>query len=383
MNILNENFPGNYRKSDKGYNYYFIGDVFNSSKIELNNKIYQELEKTTLQLGRFSALIEKIPNPLLYISAFNNKEATLSSRIEGTQTNIGDTFKDEQYVNPEKKDDWVEVKSYIEALEHAKEGLKELPLCSRLIKSTHKILLSHSRGKNKQPGEFRKSQNWIGGTNPQNAHFVPPTQEYVNEAMGNLEKFIQDDKIPLPSLIKSAFIHYQFETIHPFLDGNGRIGRMLISLFLLEQKILKEPILYISEFFENNRENYYYYLDKARENKQGIKNWIRFFLKGICVTATKGIEITEAILKLEEDIEKNRIPQMGRMTNNAQKLLKLLFYYPVVGSKDIAQKLEINSQPTQNLIAKFVELKILFEITGHKRNRVFVFKEYLTLLEKG
>ena len=340
------------------------------------------MEAASLALGKFSALIEKIPNPTGYIVAFTRQEATQSSRIEGTQTDIEDAFKSKEDIDPEKRDDWQELQSYIQALDSAVEKLNTIPLCNRLIKKTHKILLSHSRGKNKQPGEFRQSQNWIGGSRPSNAHFVPVVTEYVDTAMDNLEKFIQDTTLKIPHLIKAALIHYQFETIHPFLDGNGRIGRMVISLYLLENKILKHPILYISDYFENNRQSYYDALDNARKSQEGIVKWISFFMDGVYQTATKGIKSTQHILDLKENIT-NKILTLGRIAKNAQRLLELLFDTPVINSSFISRKLTLSPQSSHTLIAKFIELNILIEMTGYKRNRVFLFKEYLDILSTG
>ena len=383
MNIknLHNQFPGGYRQSINDYEYYLVGDIFKShQKLNTNMAIFKQVEEASRVLGRFSILIEKIPNPITYISAYTKKEATQSSRIEGTQTNIEDAFISEKDISKEKKDDWRELHCYIEALDFAINQLKKLPLCNRLLKETHKILLSQARGKNKLPGEFRKSQNWVGGSRPDNARFVPPTAEYVGDAMANLEKFIQDKTVQIPTLIKAAIIHYQFESIHPFLDGNGRIGRMLISLFLLEQKVLKYPILYISDFFENNRSNYYDALDRARKNPEGVIHWISFFLDGIYKTAEKGEKSTQKILDLQESIITEKIPNFGRQAKNAKELLDLLFDQAVINSNNIVDKLGISANSAQKLISSFIKYGILKEITGYKRNRIFIFDDYLKLL---
>ena len=376
---LHDEFPGGYRKSPNNYQYYMVGDIFLAQQLNINLSISSQLEKASIALGKFSAQIEKIPNPNGYIRAFTNSEANQSSRIEGTQTNIEDAYKKEEDISVEKKDDWQEVQSYIQALNHGIKQLEQLPLCNRLIKQTHKILLSQVRGKNKLPGAFRKSQNWIGGSRPDNAHFVPPSAEYVADAMSNLEKFIQDEQTAMPHLIKVALIHYQFETIHPFLDGNGRIGRMLISLYLLEKGILKHPILYISQFFESNRKDYYFMLDNARKNQASVIKWISFFLDGVIQTAEQGIQKTESLIALKAELSQ-KIIGLGRKAKNAQKLLDLLFEQPIIRSKDLTEALEISAQSCQTLVREFVKMKILREITGYKRNRIFIFASYLDLL---
>ena len=237
MTQFSDTFPGNERNSRLGYDFYLPGDLFQCQSIPFSMKIFQEMEHASLTLGEFSTLIKRIPNPELFLHCYLSKEATLSSKIEGTQTEIEDAYFDDADIQIERRDDWSELQAYIKAFNEAVQSLKALPLCTRLIRQAHQTLLSQVRGKDKLPGEFRRSQNWIGGSRPDNAHFVPPPYEYVSDLMGNLEKFIQDQKTPIPHLIKVALIHYQFETIHPFLDGNGRIGRMLISLYLVENKI--------------------------------------------------------------------------------------------------------------------------------------------------
>lgn len=353
-----------------------------SQQLVLDFKIQKQLEQATLTLGNFSAKTTAIPNTDLFIASYVKKEAVQSSRIEGTKTEIDQAFQEEIDINPEKRDDWQELQQYIKAMSAAVEGLSALPLCERLIRDSHQILLSQNRGKNKSPGEYRKTQNWIGGSRPDNAHFVPPSPEYVGIAMQNLEAFIHDEALGIPDLVKIALIHYQFETIHPFLDGNGRIGRMLIPLYLLEKGLLQEPILYISDFFEKNRRAYYDTLDKARESKAGLTKWISFFLDAIIETAKEGILTTDRLIELQEDIFLTRLPTLGRRAKNAQKLVRLLFQRPLIDSVHIRNELQISAQAAQNLLADFERLHILKEVTGYKRNRLFVFQEYLEILKK-
>ena len=241
-----------------------------------NMELLNLLSQADRQLGRLDMYSEYIPNIDLFISMHVLKEATQSSKIEGTKTNIEDALLDWEDVNEEKRDDWEEVQNYISALNGAIDNLKKLPLSSRLIKETHKTLLEGVRGKHKLPGKFRTSQNWIGGASINDAIFIPPTYSSVNEYMGDLEKFAHNDEHYFPDLLKIALIHYQFETIHPFLDGNGRVGRLMITLYLVEKKILKKPILYLSDFFERNRTLYYDNLMRVRE-KNDLEQWFKFF----------------------------------------------------------------------------------------------------------
>lgn len=380
--LLSQKFPGEYSKKDS-YEYYLPGNIFLAKDLKTEFKLQQQLERATLALGKFSAKITNIPNINFFISSYLKKEATQSSKIEGTQTEIDEAFQeDANEIATEKRNDWRELQQYTIALKAAIQGLTNLPLCGRLIRQTHKILLSQNRGKHKSPGEYRQSQNWIGGSRPDNAHFVPPPPKSIGECMKNLEDFIHDSATPIPDLIKIALIHYQFETIHPFLDGNGRIGRMLIPLYLLEKKILDQPILYISDFFEKNRNSYYDALDRARDNQAGLIKWISFFLDGVISTANEGMKTTKKITELEDKIYKKKLPALGKKAKNGQKLAAFLFQQPFVNSIKVRKELEIKSSAAQTLLAEFVTTGILQEITGQKRNRVFVFEDYLKILRK-
>jgi len=237
------------------------------------------------------------------------------------------------------------------------------------------------RGKHKAPGEFRKSQNWIGGATLKDAVFVPPHYKDVEDLMSDLEKFLHNTDINVPHLIRIAIAHYQFETIHPFLDGNGRLGRLLITLYLVNHNILKKPSLYLSDFFERNRQHYYDNLSNAR-SKNDLMQWIKFFLVGVIETAQKSTKTFDAIIKLKEVIEKRKINTLGKRTPLAKKTLNFLYMKPVITVNDIIDELEI-SKPTANAIVKdFIRLKILKEQTGFKRNRVFIFEDYLNLFRK-
>ena len=250
-------------------------------------EVIQLLDKANRELGRLDMYSEYIPNIELFIGMYVLKQATLSSRIEGTQTNIEEALLTAEEVSPEKPNDWEEVRNYIGAMERAIGLLDDLPFSSRLIRQTHATLMQGVRGERKMPGEFRRSQNWIGGSNIQNALFVPPIHHEVEALMGDLENFAHADTYYFPELLRIALIHYQFETVHPFLDGNGRVGRLMIALYLVSKKILKRPVLYLSDFLERNRTLYYDNLMRVRE-KDDIGHWFKFFLAGVIETAQKG-----------------------------------------------------------------------------------------------
>ena len=377
---LAEKFPGTWRKSLTGYSYYLPASLEHAQRLTLPLSLSKQIQSASLALGEFSSLIERIPNPQLFIHAYAKKEALLSSRIEGTQATIEDAFRQQDEVAIEKRDDWAEVNAYIDAMKFALNTLHELPLCNRLIKSTHRQLLSQVRGKHKQPGEFRGSQNWIGGSRPDNAHFVPPAHEYIVALMNDLEKFIMNKQLQTPELINAALLHYQFETIHPFLDGNGRMGRMLVALYLMEKKILKHPILYISTFLEQNRKDYYASLDQARESEKGVVQWLSFFLDAVEQTAKNGINVTQKLIDYDTKLRNQQIPQFGRQAKNALKMLDLMYKMPVINAKKLQENLNFSPQVSHNMLRLFINHQILKEVTGNKRNRQFVFLHYLDLL---
>jgi len=307
------------------------------------------------------------------------KEATQSSRIEGTQTNMKEALLEQDEVPVEKRDDWEEVQNYIKAMNVAIESLENIPFSSRLIKETHKTLLQGVRGEHKLPGAFRKSQNWIGGSKINNAKFIPPVHHTIGDYMSDLEKFAHNEDIYVPMLLRIALIHYQFETIHPFLDGNGRVGRLMITLYLVEKNILQEPILYLSDYLERHRQDYYENLTKVREEND-ITQWFIFFLTGIIETAQDSILTFKNILQLQKDVNEE-IQKLGARTVHAQKVLEHLYQKPLVTADEI-QKLTALSMPTvYNLIKELEELDILNEITGAKRGRKYLFSKYLSLFE--
>lgn len=335
------------------------------------------LESATHALGQLDAFSLIVPDVDRFIHMNVVKEAQTSSKIEGTQTGIDEVLLKEEFVSPERRDDRREVLNYIEAINTAVNRLSKLPLSNRLLRETHKILLQGVRGKHKRPGEFRTSQNWIGGSNLGNAAFVPPHPDSVPDLMGDLESFWHNDAITVPHLIRIALTHYQFETIHPFLDGNGRIGRLLVPLYLVDKKLLNKPSLYLSAFFERNRASYYDALTRARTNNDMI-HWVRFFLTGIVETATKGRDVFKNILELREDADA-RLVSLGKRMANAKIVLHYLYQNPIVNAGVLEAELGFSRSTAHTLINELVKLGILEEKTGHKRGRNYIFASYFRL----
>lgn len=336
------------------------------------------LEQATRALGELNAFSLIVPDIDLFIQMHVVKEAQTSSRIEGTQTGIDEALMPEEQILPEKRNDWREVRNYIDAVNVAIEELSRLPLSNRLLKHTHAILMQGVRGEHKQPGEFRASQNWIGGSNLMDAVFIPPHPDNVPELMGDLEKFWHNEAINVPHLIRIAISHYQFETIHPFLDGNGRIGRLLIPLYLVNNGLLAKPSLYLSDFFERNRASYYDALMRVRMSNDLI-HWVRFFLGGVAQTASKGREVFRQILALRNEIDNQLIGLSSKRAVNMKQLLNLLYRKPVIVASEVEKFLAV-STPTANALIKELErMGYLKEITGQQRSRIFSFEPYLKL----
>lgn len=335
------------------------------------------LEAANRALGELNAFSLIVPDIDLFIEMHVVKEAQTSSRIEGTQTGIDEALMPEEQIQPEKRDDWREVRNYIDAVNVAVAELKNLPLSNRLLKQTHEILMRGVRGEHKQPGEFRSSQNWIGGSSLADAVFIPPHPDGVADLMGDLEQFWHNEEIVVPHLIRAAISHYQFETIHPFLDGNGRIGRLLIPLYLVSHGLLAKPSLYLSDFFERNRTSYYDALMRVRVSSDLI-HWVRFFLRGVAETATNGRNVFQQVLALRTESE-HAILTLGKRAANARLLLNLLYRRPVVMAADIEKALEVTTPTANSLIRDFERLGLLQEITGQQRGRAYSFDRYLRL----
>ena len=343
--------------------------------------VQQLLSQADRALGALSAFAQLIPDIEFFIRMYVAKEATESSRIEGTQTNIEDAFKAADDLDPEQRDDWGEVQSYIAAVDHAIQRLQTLPLSNRLLRETHAILLQGVRGAQKMPGEFRISQNWIG-VSLKNAAFVPPHHSRVPDLMGDLELFLHDPVLKVPPLVRIAIAHYQFETIHPFLDGNGRLGRLMISLYLASEGLLARPALYLSDYFERNKTAYVDHLMAVRQGHH-MRDWLVFFLHGVQETAHASVQVFRDIPALKESIECNVLPRFSaRRQDNAHLLIRHLYGRPVVDVKQVADLIGGTTNTASTLINDFVASNVLVEMTGQRRNRLFIFGEYVSLFRK-
>ena len=355
----------------------FQPNIINKQWMLDDMEIIDLLSKADRHLGRLDMYSEHIPDVDLFISMHVLKEATQSSKIEGTETNMEEALLDKEDVSREKRDDWEEVQNYIEAMQKAIKMLEEIPFSSRLIRQTHKILLQGVRGEHKLPGEFRTSQNWIGGASINDATFIPPIHNSIADLMSDLEKFTHNEELFFPDLLKIGIIHYQFETIHPFLDGNGRVGRLLITLYLVNKEILKKPILYLSDFFERNKTLYYDNLMRVRTHHD-IKQWLKFFLVGVIETAKKGVNTFDEILKLKKKVEINT-QTLGSRATNAQKIVQYLFKHPMIDVDKVVKITGVSKRTAYNLIDDLEHLEIIKEITGSKRGKLYVFDAYLKL----
>ncbi len=364
---------------NQGYHKSFQPNLINRNWQINDMEVIQLLSKADRHLGRLDMYSEYV-NIDLFIRMHIAKEATQSSKIEGTRTNMEEVFLSKEEISNEKRDDWEEVQNYISAMNKAVKLLYELPFSSRLIKQTHEILLQGVRGEHKLPGKYRSSQNWIGGATLNDAVFIPPIHTSINELMSDLEIFANDELKPLPDLIKIAIIHYQFETIHPFLDGNGRVGRLLITLYLVSKDILKQPILYLSDFFEKNRMLYYDNLMRARTHND-INQWLKFFLTGIIETAKKGVTTFDGILQLQKNLE-TKLKELGNRGIDAHKVVEYLYTQPVIEVSRVEEIIQKSNVTAYKLISDLEQLEILKEISGGQRNKLYVFKDYLDLFNE-
>jgi len=343
----------------------------------------QLLDLANQSVGRLDGLTSLLPDPSLFIYANIRKEALLSSQIEGTQSSLSDLllFENDEAPNAPLKD-VKEVSHYVAAMNYGLERLQQgFPLSLRLLCEIHQILLSKGLGEEKQPGEFRRSQNWIGGSRPGNAAFVPPPPELVLECMSSLELFLHEERSGLPLLVRAALVHVQFETIHPFLDGNGRLGRLLITFMLCAQGVMREPILYLSLYFKKHRAAYYDLLDRVRA-KGDWEAWVHFFLTGVKETAEQAVEATRRIVKLFEKNQR-QIESLGRPATSAMRLFAHLQRHPIVSIPLTARQIGISAPTVAQSLEHMHHLGFVHEITGHERHRLFVYEPYLTILNEG
>jgi Fic family protein len=349
----------------------------------LANSRQHRLERATLALGRLDSITLLLPDPNIFLYAYVRREAVLSSQIEGTQSSLADLLLFElEEVPGVPFDDVLEVSGYVASLEHGMTRIRDgFPLSNRLIREMHSILLSRGRGSDKLPGEFRRSQNWIGGTRPGNAHFVPPPPLHVEDCMAALEKFIHDEHSPYPVLVKAALVHVQFETIHPFLDGNGRIGRLLIAFILHHGGVLSKPLLYLSLYFKQNRPEYYRLLDLIR-SEGDWEAWVDFFLEGVEDTASNAVQTAQRLVTLFKE-DAGRVQSLGRTTARVLQVFTALTERPITTLNDLCERTGVSFPTATKAIEKLMSLGIVKERTGGRRNRVFVYERYLAILNEG
>jgi len=352
--------------------------------IDLTERDHDLVEKANRALGRLDGVTMLLPDISLFLYFYVRKEAVLSSQIEGTQSSFSDLLLHEEELAPGVPlDDVQEVSNYVAAMNHGLKRLRDddFPLSLWLIKEMHEVLLSKGRGSDKMPGEFRGSQNWLGGTRPGNARFVPPPPDHVADCMANLEKFLHDQPRRTPVLIKAALAHVQFETIHPFLDGNGRLGRLLITLILCAEGALAQPLLYLSLFFKQHRQEYYDRLDAVRLKGDWL-GWLRFFLEGVEQTAQQAADTAANILKLF-DVDRAKVEDLGRKAGSAHRLLELLRRHPITTIPNATGQLNLSAPTVRKAMEALAELDIVREITGKQRDRIYMYDRYVSILDEG
>jgi len=352
--------------------------------IQFDAELTNMLSRADQGIGRLDGILKSIPNPELFVAMYIKKEAVLSSQIEGTQASLSDVLEKEADILSGKKDgDVKSTLNYIEAMNYGLKRIKELPLSLRLLREIHKILLTDVRGKDKTPGEFRTSQNWVGpeGCTLKNAIYVPPPVFEMNEALGALEKYLHTEK-KFPILVECGLIHYQFETIHPFLDGNGRIGRLLITFLLCLNEVISKPILYLSYYFKKNKTEYYEKLMSVR-NSGNWEEWLKFFLNGIVATSDNVVDLSHKITDLQKKNKELVRQSMHRYSAKALELLEKIYIHPVFSVNKAKDICGISYNAAKGIIKRFVDLNIVTDKTDKKRNRKYFFKEYIELLNEG
>ncbi len=353
-----------------------------SPALELGADAQELMQNAMLALGRLDGLTTVLPDPAIFLYSYVRKEAVLSSQIEGTQSSLSDLMLFEmEGVAGVPIDDVREVSNYVAAMDYGLQRLKELPLSLRLLKEIHGVLLAKGRGAKKEPGEFRRSQNWVGGTRPGNALFVPPPPDQVIECLGALEKFLHNDPVKTPLLIKAALAHVQFETIHPFLDGNGRLGRLLITFLFCAEGALREPLLYLSLYFKQHRQQYYDLLQSVRLTGDWEK-WLRFFLTGVEETANQAGQTAKALMKLAATDEK-RIQAIGKASGSALRVHRLLQAQPILSIASAGGELKLSAPTVTSALKRLAKLGIARETTGRNYGRIYAYDKYLDLLNEG
>lgn len=364
----------------QGYYQSFSPNPINREWIIDDMEVITLLSKADRMLGRLDMYSEHIPNIDLFISMHIMKEATQSSKIEGTQTKMEEALLNEEDVPLDRRDDWAEVHNYINAMNDAVKALNSLPFSSRLIRRVHYVLMQGVRGENKTPGEFRRSQNWIGGSSINDAIFVPPVHTEISDLIGDIESFVHNEDFCIPDLIKIALVHYQFETIHPFLDGNGRTGRLLITLYLVSKGLIKRPILYLSDYLERHRNTYYSSIMTARLQND-IRPWIKFFLTGIVKTSENGVKTFSDILAVEKENEE-AAKLLGTRSANALKVLDALYKMPMIDAAQVKLVTGLSMASAYNLITEMERVGLLSEATGGKRGKIYILKNYFEIFNR-
>jgi len=346
-------------------------------------KLYGLLDEANRALGRFDGVTSVLPATPLFLYMYVRKEALLSSQIEGTQSSLSDLLLFESDEAPGVPlYDVQEVSNYVAAMNFGLERLRDdMPLSIRLIREIHGVLLSQGRGASMQPGEFRRTQNWVGGSRPGNATYVPPPHNMLQDLMGDLEAFIHGEEVDLPVLIKAALVHVQFESIHPFLDGNGRLGRLLITFLLCMEGALKEPILYLSLYFKTHRQYYYELLQRVRE-KEDWEAWLEFFLEGVKETSDQAADTAKQILELFET-DRQKVESLGRPATSALRVHQYLQAKPILSVPTAVNALKISAPTVRKSINHLIDLGIVRETTGKQRDRLFVYSGYLDILNQG
>ena len=375
---------GSYQRQPQGYYAFIPKSLPPDPPLIFDDELQALLSDADRALGRLDGSIQTLPNPGLFVFMYVRKEAVLSSQIEGTQSSINDILKVEaQVFDPEKPQDVNEVLNYVAAMNYGLQRLETLPLSLRLIREIHQRLMLNVRGHHNRPGEFRTTQNWIGpqGCLLSEATFIPPPPSQLQSCLGDLEKFLHSDS-HIPALIKIGLVHAQFETIHPFLDGNGRIGRLLITFLLCQHKILQKPVLYLSHYFKQHRDEYYRRLQAVRDHGEW-ENWLKFFLTGINEVSQEATETARKIVAMREDHRKKIVDTFGRAAGNGLQILETLFERPIINVNEIAKQLNITFAAANNLVQRFSDAGILFELTGQQRYRLFSYEPYISLFSSN
>ena len=379
---MNKDRAGTIVTQPEGYKAFMPRPLPPNPPLNIDSEMIELLSKADTAIGRLSGISEALPNPDLFVAMYVRKEAVLSSQIEGTEASLEDVLEYESESRPKAlPNDVGEVVNYVRAMNYGLERLNELPLSLRLIKEIHAELMKDVRGQDKTPGEVRKTQNWIGtkGCTLNNARFIPPPPHEMMQASGDFEKYMHSE-LTYPLLIECGLIHSQFETIHPFLDGNGRIGRLLITFFLCYKKILKKPLLYLSHYFKQNRLDYYDRLMAIRD-KGDFEGWIKFFLQGVMYVANEAAETSNKIINLQVE-DKTKIEETCRKSSRIAFMHEKLFDRPIVSIKDISKIMQVTFPTAKDIGMKFVKLGILKETTGKERNRMYVYKNYVEILKQ-